>query len=251
MVSNCILWNNTGVRGPQLAKLGGMNARLTILYNDIEGGSDGVYDDGGIVNWFEGNINVDPCFADPGFWDANGTPEDADDDFWVEGDYHLRPSSVCIDAGDPCYVAEPNETDIDGNPRVINGRIDMDAYEANYIQARLWLFPKTINRQSRLEKVMVRMQLPEDISKDQIDQDSPLLLYPGVIEAEFRYVFEHGKKGDKRVSIFAFFDKSELTEAVPDNGQVQLEVVGYLTTSQEFYDNSFVTLIDHQQTHQW
>jgi hypothetical protein len=44
-------------------------------------------------------------------------------------DYHLRPGSPCIDAGDPNYVAEPNETDLDGNPRVIGGRIDMGAYE--------------------------------------------------------------------------------------------------------------------------
>ncbi|MHC4501535.1 MAG: LamG-like jellyroll fold domain-containing protein [Planctomycetota bacterium] len=44
-------------------------------------------------------------------------------------DYHLLPDSPCIDAGDPDYVAEPNETDLDGNPRVIGGRIDMGAYE--------------------------------------------------------------------------------------------------------------------------
>ncbi len=44
-------------------------------------------------------------------------------------DYHLWPDSPCIDAGDPNYVAGPNETDLDGNPRVIGGRIDMGAYE--------------------------------------------------------------------------------------------------------------------------
>jgi hypothetical protein len=49
---------------------------------------------------------------------------------WVEGDYHLLPDSPCIDAGDPGYVAEPNETDLDGKPRIINGRIDMGAYES-------------------------------------------------------------------------------------------------------------------------
>jgi len=49
------------------------------------------------------------------------------------GDYHLLPASPCINAGDPNYVAEPNETDLDGNPRVISGRIDMGAYEFNHI----------------------------------------------------------------------------------------------------------------------
>jgi len=97
---------------------------------------------------------------------------------------------------------------------------------------------------------MAWLRLPEDITKDQIDSNEPLLLYPGGIEAKLQYVFEHGKKGDKRVRIFAFFDKSELMEAVPDNGQVQLEVVGYLTTSQEFYGSSFITIIGPRQPHQ-
>jgi len=248
MVSNCILWNNTGLRGSQLAKLAGRNAHLTISYNDIEGGSDGVYADGGIVNWLEGNINVDPCFADPGLWDSNGTPEDANDDFFLEGDYHLLPDSLCIDAGDPCYVPEPNETDLDGNPRITNGRIDMGTYEfIPPIEVSMKLTPQRIIRHSRNKLIMAWLRLPEGITKDQIDSNEPLLLYPGGIEAKLQYVFEHGKKGDKRVRIFAFFDKSELMEAVPDNGQVQLEVVGYLTTSQEFYGTDFVTILDRRQ----
>ena len=47
----------------------------------------------------------------------------------MEGDYHLLPGSPCIDAGDPNYIAGPNETDLDGNPRVANNRIDMGAFE--------------------------------------------------------------------------------------------------------------------------
>ncbi|MHC4575190.1 MAG: choice-of-anchor Q domain-containing protein, partial [Planctomycetota bacterium] len=76
----------------------------------------------------EGNIDWDPCFVRSG-WDANGTPDYLWDDFWVGGDYHLRADSPCINAGDPCYVVGPNETDIEGRPRVICGLIDMGAYE--------------------------------------------------------------------------------------------------------------------------
>ena len=79
------------------------------------------------LNWALGNIDLDPCFVEPGYWDVNNV--------WVEGDYHLLDGSPCIDAGDPNYVAGPNETDLDGNPRVVDGDndgnsvVDMGAYE--------------------------------------------------------------------------------------------------------------------------
>jgi predicted outer membrane repeat protein len=47
-------------------------------------------------------------------------------------DYHLLPDSPCINAGDPDYPFDPNETDLDGKPRVIGGRIDMGAYEFEF-----------------------------------------------------------------------------------------------------------------------
>jgi hypothetical protein len=50
----------------------------------------------------------------------------------VKPDYHLLLNSPCINAGDPQYIAGPNETDLDGKPRVIAGRIDMGAYEVNH-----------------------------------------------------------------------------------------------------------------------
>ena len=48
-------------------------------------------------------------------------------------DYHLLPDSPCINTGDPNYIAGPNETDLEGKPRVIGGRIDMGPYEFNHI----------------------------------------------------------------------------------------------------------------------
>ncbi len=103
-VNNCILWANTG---SQIYNYG--TSSPTVTYCNVQDGYDGA-----------GNINVDPCFVN------------ADSD-----DFHLRPDSLCIDVGDPNYVAGPNETDLDGNPRVIGGRIDMGAYEfvALYVDA--------------------------------------------------------------------------------------------------------------------
>jgi predicted outer membrane repeat protein len=55
------------------------DGEIFIASSDILGGWPG-----------EGNIDIDPCFVDPGYWDPNGTPEDPNDDFWVDGDYHLK-----------------------------------------------------------------------------------------------------------------------------------------------------------------
>jgi len=66
----------------------------------------------------EGCIISHPLFVDNGEW--NG-------DVWTEGDYHLRSVSSCVDAGDPTF--SDGETDIDGDPRVLNGRVDMGADE--------------------------------------------------------------------------------------------------------------------------
>ena len=55
--------------------------------------------------------------------------EGANDDY---GDLHLSPDSPCINAGDPSFIAGPNDLDMDGNLRIAGGRIDMGAYEYIY-----------------------------------------------------------------------------------------------------------------------
>ncbi|MDI6450098.1 right-handed parallel beta-helix repeat-containing protein [Anaerobaca lacustris] len=85
-----------------------------------------------------GNIDQDPAFAMPGYWDPNGTPDDFSDDIFVEGDYHLKSqagrwnpnseswvaddvTSPCIDAGDP-------NSPIGHEPFPNGGIINMGAY---------------------------------------------------------------------------------------------------------------------------
>jgi len=69
-VRNCIIWDN---RSDLPVAFGWLE------YTCVQGGWDGL-----------GSIDLDPCFAVPGYWDPNGTPNDANDDFWVDGDYHLK-----------------------------------------------------------------------------------------------------------------------------------------------------------------
>ena len=85
-----------------------------------------------VENWTGGgvaNISQNPLFVHQGHWDDNGTPEDSSDDFWVEGDYRLRPGSPCVDAGDSSVIEDLPPRDVYGRPRVRNGRVDIGACE--------------------------------------------------------------------------------------------------------------------------
>ena len=100
-----------------------------IAYNNVYGNADGNY--GGWATGGNGDISVDPCFIDPGYWDDPcNTPGDLSDDVWADGNYHLHHDSLCINAGDPCFLPDPCEVDMDGEPRVRLGRVDMGADEA-------------------------------------------------------------------------------------------------------------------------
>ncbi|KKK73238.1 hypothetical protein LCGC14_2895820, partial [marine sediment metagenome] len=83
-VSNCIIWGDNPL----------YEDGYDVTYSCIQGDYDG-----------EGNIADYPSFAD----DANN--------------FHLLPGSPCIDAGDPGF-ANFNETDIDGEPRIVDGNED-------------------------------------------------------------------------------------------------------------------------------
>jgi hypothetical protein len=121
VINCCIFWDN-GSDG-----ICGRVSTDRVTYCNIEGGWPG-----------EGNIDADPCFVDSGYWDPNGTPEDANDDFFVTGDYHLKSqagrynpitqtwvydavTSPCIDAGD---ISDP----IGYEPFPNGGIINMGAY---------------------------------------------------------------------------------------------------------------------------
>lgn len=112
-ISNSNLWGNTASNsGNQIFKEG---YRIpTFSFCDIEGcgGSGGGWDSA-LGNDGGNNIDIDPRFVDSG-----------------AGDYHLIPNSPCNNAGDPSG-SYAGQTDIDGEPRVMNGRIDIGADECS------------------------------------------------------------------------------------------------------------------------
>jgi hypothetical protein len=116
-----------------------MPSEMLIRYSNVQGGDAEVYMvKNCTVDWAEGNIDADPLFADPGYWDPNGTPEDPNDDIWINGDYHLKSqagrwdsssaswvkddvTSPCIDTGDPNSPVGPE-------PFPDGGVVNMGAY---------------------------------------------------------------------------------------------------------------------------
>ncbi|MHC4085452.1 MAG: choice-of-anchor Q domain-containing protein [Planctomycetota bacterium] len=123
LISNCIVWGNQDSDGTgelSQIRIDPNEIPVVINYSCVQGWTGAL---GGT-----GNMGADPCFVQLGFWHViwrNRVPEYV----WNEGYYQLLPESHCIDAGEPNYIAEPNETDLDGSPRVIGGLIDMGAYE--------------------------------------------------------------------------------------------------------------------------
>jgi parallel beta-helix repeat protein len=111
-VTNCILW------GDSFQEIYNYDSSVEVNYCDVEGGYIGT-----------GNIGDDPG-DDPLFVDAD------------VGNYHLKPGSPCIDVGNnaalPADIADLDgdsdtaETipyDFEGDPRILNGTVDMGVDE--------------------------------------------------------------------------------------------------------------------------
>ena len=114
-VSDCIL---SGDGPDEIVNL--YASTSAIAFSDVQGGLPVGAVDGG------GNIGSDPLFVrrpNPG---PDGTWDGVDDDY---GDLRLQAGSPCIATGDPAFLAQSGETELEGHARVLCGRVDMGAYE--------------------------------------------------------------------------------------------------------------------------
>jgi hypothetical protein len=116
------------------------------------------------------------------------------------------------------------------------------------IEGTLWIWPQTIHRRLPQRNITALLHLPQGITKDQIDGNTKLLLYPGEIEAVQQYIWPYCAKGVRHVSILAIFDTDELLDTVEQPGQVQLDVVGRLKTGQYFFGRDTTRIINR---HHW
>lgn len=84
----------------------------------------------------DSNDFADPLFVRAGSWgDAKNAGKKVQPDdpnaVWTAGDYHLRLTSPCLDAGDPNYLPAAGETDLGGKPRLADAAVDLGAYESS------------------------------------------------------------------------------------------------------------------------
>ncbi len=210
IITNSILWGNADSGGvDESAQVDLWGFVDYVNYNCIQGLTGTL---GGI-----GNIDADPCFVD----EANE-------------DYHLLEDSPCIDTGDPNYIAEPNETDLDGNPRVMGGRIDMGAYESP-IFAEARILPRTINLASKGNWITAYIWLPEDYNVTDIDPNSVFL--EGQIKAEPLSVNEQ-----QQVATAKFI--REDVQPILEVGDIDLKITGRLTDGTPFEAKDSIRVIN-------
>ncbi len=212
-----------------------------ISYSDINRDQYDIYVNHSTINWEEGNIDADPCFVNPGYWsDPCNTPSEPNDDLWNDGDYHLLADSPCINAGDPNYIAEPNEaTDLDGQPRIFLGRVDIGAYEfVPSLEVPMHFTPRTLNPKSKGKWVKAHLVLPEGFSVEDVNTNSPArIIEPFTADSNYMDVFLNE---DGLVKIMAAFDRADFCS----NGSAQgnVVVIGRLTNGQYFYGTDTIRI---------
>jgi hypothetical protein len=99
IILNSIVYNNSAAMGSEILEVEGL---ATVNYSNIKNG------------WFgTGNIDEDPLFIGTG-----------------DHPFYLQDASLCVNTGIPDTTGlNLPEFDLDGNPRIYGGRIEMGAYE--------------------------------------------------------------------------------------------------------------------------
>lgn len=107
---SCIVWGNSAAQGNQIY-LEQLSAP-TISYCTVEEGLSGIHNGLGVAPIFISLSDANPLFHS-----------------LEDGDYRLPSGSRAVDNGDPAFVADMNEGDLEHYPRVEGGRVDRGCYE--------------------------------------------------------------------------------------------------------------------------
>jgi len=175
-IRNCIIWGNTSPSGPQL------DDRSSIpTYSCIEDWSGGG----------EGNTASEPRFVDPDGPDNN--PET-----WEDNDYRLLRDSPCIDAGkNEDWMS--GSVDLDGNPRIMNGTVDIGAFE--YLPNALVVLTLYAHERSATGPVLAGVRVTGRVGDGiTFDKTTDSAGYVDITGAPGAWDFTASKEGYKTVS---------------------------------------------------
>ncbi len=120
--SNTIIWGNTATVSGNQVYLNDETSDPNFSYCDVEGNSAsfGIITNAFYLGTYTNNIDSSVLFIAPSAGSGTGFNG-------LAADWSLMANSPCIDMGNPTGVYPT--TDIAGNPRVSNGRINIGAYE--------------------------------------------------------------------------------------------------------------------------
>ena len=138
-LNNCVLINNSASYVGGGAENGILN-NCTIVGNSAPSGGSGTdysylnnsiiyYNQGGLPGEETYNSISTNCCTETYSWFFHGNSF-TNAPLFVDlagGDLRLQSNSPCINSGDNAFA--PNGTDLDGNPRIVGGTVDVGAYE--------------------------------------------------------------------------------------------------------------------------
>jgi hypothetical protein len=111
------------------------------------------------------------------------------------------------------------------------------------LKTNLSIMPCVVNRASRLRNIIAVMEMPKDIKRGDVSKE-PFVLFLADgeegIEAVRQYVLPCWRH---RVRVFAFFDKDDLIDLIPDNGRIELQVIGELNSGQYVFGEDSIRII--------
>ncbi len=229
-LNNNILWGNTAETASEIRvdSLGAPTS-IQISYCDIQELENSVKRNSDCtIKWGQGNIDSDPCFVEMGF---------IEDEIYVAGDYHLLDDSPCINAGDTDANTSPEETDIDGNPRILGGRIDIgvDEYVPPII-AYVKIIPQILNMSIKGFGVNCYIRLPKGYNV--ADIDTTTIVLNGQISPQWN------KINEKYNELITKFNYDEIQSLLQDADEtVPLTITGVLKDGTAFSGTDTIKII--------